>query len=121
MAMMVNGSLRCFGSPSHLRDLFAEGFTIIVKFILNPKKIYFTTIADQYNVHDEPKPKTENNKNDEKMLMDNERKAESQHRLKEKSESVESLYSIMSSNLLFSAGVHYLVNKTINFFEIFIL
>lgn len=39
MAIMVNGKLRCYGTPKHLRDLFAEGFTIIAKFALDPKKV----------------------------------------------------------------------------------
>ncbi|CAL8127124.1 unnamed protein product [Orchesella dallaii] len=43
MSILVNGSLRCIGSLTHLRGLYEEGYTVIVRFLLDRDMIYFTS------------------------------------------------------------------------------
>ena len=31
LAIMVNGSFRCIGSPQHLKNRFGEGYTLIIR------------------------------------------------------------------------------------------
>ncbi|ODM99772.1 ATP-binding cassette sub-family A member 3, partial [Orchesella cincta] len=43
MSIFVNGTLRCIGSLPHLRDLYEQGYTVIVRFELDKDMIYFTS------------------------------------------------------------------------------
>ena len=38
LAIMVNGRLKCLGSPQHLKTKFGEGYTLILK-IANPAQL----------------------------------------------------------------------------------
>ena len=36
IAIMVNGELRCLGSPQHLKNKFGEGYTLLAKVAYEP-------------------------------------------------------------------------------------